>query len=1002
MTSFRKINNLTGWILFIIATLVYALTVERTASFWDSGEFIAVSYKLEVPHPPGAPFFLLIGRLFSFLAAGDVYDVAYWINMVSVLSSGFTILFLFWSITLLSKKILKVEEGKETLYQTCLMMGSGIVGSLIYTFSDSFWFSATEAEVYGMSSFFTAFVFWAILKWELIENESAANRWFILIAYMMGLSIGVHLLNLVTIPAMGLIYYFHKHETTTKGIIATFLISGAIIVLVLVGIIPGIPSLAGSFEVFFVNNIGLPFGSGVIILSLLVIGGIVYGIIYSVKKEKPLLNTAMLCLTFILIGYASYALIVIRSNFNPPIDENNPDNIISVVSYLKREQYGSRPLLYGQYFDAELVDQKEGDPVYERGKSEYVIADRKIENIYDPKRTTILPRAYSAQEDHKELYRQWMGLKEGENPNFGDNLWFLFRYQIGHMYMRYFMWNFAGRESDIKEAGWLMPWDTKQGLPESLANNKAHNNYFMLPLILGLIGLFFQYRHDPKGFSVVLVLFLLTGIGLVLYLNSPPVEPRERDYIYVGSFYAFAMWAGFGVIAITRFIGQFLKNGISAPIAATALCLIAPIIMGVMNWDDHDRSNRYFSVDSAKNFLASCAPNAILFTGGDNDTFPLWYAQEVEGFRTDVRVIVLSYFNTDWYIQQMTRQAYESDPLPFSLEEANYKQGGPNDYLPYVENPNVKASAINLKQYLDLIKKNSSALRLPGARTSYNTVPARALYLNVDTAKVLNIKQQELTESGEIITKDASIIPADKQDLLTSQMLFRLKGRALEKKDLMILDLIANSNWERPIYFNNTSLQGVNIDLRKYVVQEGNAYRLLPLENPDPNGELVNTNIMFDNMMENFYWRELNNPKVYYNEDYRNFALNHRSSFNSLAEALLQEGNKEEARKVLNKSLEEMPDASIPYDYVTAQSVQLLFRAGEEEKAIQIAETVGDRADKMLSYMQEENIRGGYERQKNLIILNELSRSLKNAGKNDMAKKYEDAFVKHYNTLSSN
>ena len=999
MISYKKLNNLTGWFTFLIATVVYALTVEETASFWDCGEFIAVSYKLEVPHPPGAPFYLLIGRMFSFLAGGDVTEVAYWINMISVLSSGFTILFLFWSITLLGKKILKVKEGEETFHQTLLLMGAGLIGSLAYTFSDSFWFSATEAEVYAMSSFFTAFVFWAILKWELITDESAANRWLILIAYMMGLSIGVHLLNLVTIPALGMIYYFHKHTPTRRGILLTLAISFGIILLVMYAIIPGLPSLAGSFEVFFINNIGLPFGSGVIILGLLIIGGIVYGIIYSIRKEKPILNTAILCLSFIILGYASYAIIVIRSSYDPPIDENDPETIISFVSYLKREQYGSRPLFHGQYFDAELVDQKQGAPVYERGEDEYIVADYKVENVYDPERTTILPRIYSTQADHKELYRRWIGLRENEKPNFTDNLVFLFRYQLGHMYMRYFMWNFAGRESDIKEATWLMPWDTDKGVPETIANNKARNNYYMLPLLLGIVGLFYQYRKDPKSFVVVFFLFLLTGVALVLYLNSPPVEPRERDYIYVGSFYAFAMWIGFGVMGIARFLAQFVKNKKAVPILATTIALIVPIVMAVEGWDDHDRSNRYFSVDSAKNFLASCAPNAILFTGGDNDTFPLWYAQEVEGFRTDVRVIVLSYFNTDWYIEQMTRPAYESEPLPFSLDKTNYKQGGPNDYLPYVENPNVQG-AINLTQYLNLIQKNSPALKLRGSMSSYNTVPSREFYVNVDTAHVLNLQHKVFDENGEIVTENQGIIPGDKQDLMVDRMFLRLKGSALEKKDLMILDLIATNNWERPIYFNNTSLQGVNIDVRNYVVQEGNAYRLLPVENPDTNTELVNTDVMYDNMMDQFFWRELDNPDVYYNEDYRNFALNHRSSFNSLAETLLQEGQREKAREVLNKSLEVMPDASIPYDYVTAQSVQLLFQVGEEEKAMEIAEIVGDRADEMLNYLTENDVQGGYERQKRLIILNELARSLKNAGKNELAQKYEEAFMRHYNQMS--
>ncbi|MEK6478067.1 DUF2723 domain-containing protein [Catalinimonas sp. 4WD22] len=1007
LDNYKNINNLVGWLVFIIATVTYALTVEETASFWDCGEFIAVSYKLEVPHPPGAPFFLLLGRMFSFLALGNEQMVAFWINMLSVVSSGFTILFLFWSITMLSKKILKVTHGAETREQTVLLIGSGLIGSLAYTFSDSFWFSATEAEVYALSSFFTAFVFWAILKWELIEDTSAANRWLVLIAYMMGLSIGVHLLNLVTIPALGLIYYFHNYKnTTTKGVVTTLIISLVIIGLIMVGIIPGLPSLAGTLEVFFVNNLSMPFGSGVVFLLLVLGGGLIYGLYYSYKQGKVIMNTALICLTFILIGYSSYSLVLIRSAYDPPIDENDPETIISFVSYLKREQYGSRPLLYGQYFTAELVDQENGAPIYEKGEDEYIITDYKLENTYDPKESTIFPRAYSTQDNHVELYRNWMGLRPNEKPNFADNLYYFFRYQVGHMFMRYFMWNFAGRESDIKDAGWLAPWEGNDDLPYSIATNKARNNFFMLPLILGLIGLFYQYKKDLKGFSVIGLLFILTGIALVVYLNSPPVEPRERDYIYVGAFYAFAIWIGFGVIALAKFIGQFMKNKMATGAVATILCLAVPTVMAAQGWDDHDRSNRYFSVDSARNFLASCAPNAILFTGGDNDTFPLWYVQEVEGFRTDVRVIVLSYFNTDWYIEQMTRPAYESEPLPFTLTKENYKQGGPNDYLPYVERPNIKG-AINLEQFLRLVRENSQALKIPNARASYNTVPAQTFFLDINTYDVnesesASSNADDTTEvAAQIPAHLAEIIPADMQDNYIDRMYLDLKGRALEKKDLMILDLIAANKWERPIYFNNTSLMGVNLDFRPYVVQEGNTFRLLPIENPNPNNEFVNTEVMYKNMMENFFWRELSNPDVYYNEDYRNFALNHRSSFNTLARNLIQQGDIERAKAVLNKSLEEIPDVTIPFDYVSSQTLPLLFEVGEDEKAIEMAQVLGDRADEMLTYLYPRSQGQNVEIQKQLIILNGVTQALNRAGQSELGQKYDDMLNRHYNQINS-
>lgn len=976
MSDFNKINNITGWALFVLSTTVYALTVEPTASYWDCGEFISVSYKLEVPHPPGAPLFLLIGRLFSFLAFGDTQEVAYWINMLSVVSSGATILFLFWSITHLAQKLVP-EEGE---WKNLLIIGSGAVGALAYTFSDSFWFSAVEAEVYGMSSFFTAFVVWAMLKWENIDDPSRQNKWMILIAYMIGLSIGVHLLNLVALPALGLIYYFKKREKPSfKGILTTLAISGLIILVIMEGIIPGLPSFAGTMEVFFVNNIGLPFGSGVIILIVTLLSALVYGIYYSIKIQNAALNTVLLCFAFILIGYSSYSLVLIRSNYNPPIDENNPESLLSFVSYLKREQYGSRPLLKGQLFTAEITDQKQGDPVYRKGEEKYEIADYKMDYVYDPEHTSILPRAWSNAPHHVSKYREILGLRQGIKPSFMDNMYFMFRHQLGTMYFRYFMWNFSGRESDIQGADWMGIPAALKKVPSALEENKARNIFFSIPLIIGLIGLFFQYYKDPYNFFFVAMLFFLTGAAIVLYLNSPPVEPRERDYIYAGSYYAFAFWIGFGVIGLFRGLSMFVKNGTVAATIAILICLSAPAIMASEGWDDHDRSDRYFSVDSAKNFLASCAPNAIIFTGGDNDTFPLWYVQEVEGFRTDVRVIVLSYFNTDWYIEQMMRPAYKSKPLPFGLTKKHYIQGGPNDYLPLVERQNI-TGAMSTVQFLKLVKEEHPALQISASFSSYNSVPSKNFYLNVDTTAILA----------------KGIIPEAKKHLLTDKMKWTLKGRALEKKDLAILDLIVNNNWERPIYFNNTSLAGVNLNIRQYMVQEGMAFRLLPLENPDASELLIDTEMMYDNMMNNFFWRELDNPEVYYSEDYRNFVLNHRAAFNTLAEALVAEGKMDKAKEVVLRCLETIPDEVIRLDHFSVQQIGLLLAFDEEEKAIEMADLMATRADEMLTYLFENNLADQYELQKNLIQLSEIARAFKATNNNDLAAKYEQMFRKHY------
>lgn len=990
--KFQKINNYTGWFAFTVALVTYWLTFEETASYWDCGEFIAVSYKLEVSHPPGAPLFMLLGRVFSFLALGDVSKVAYWINFLSVLASAFTILFLFWSITLFGRKLMGLANQEQpNAGQTLTLMGAGLVGALAYTFSDSFWFSAVEAEVYAMSSLFTAVVVWGILRWELIEDEAAANRWLIFVAYIMGLSIGVHLLNLVTLPALGLIFYFKKFKPGPWGIVATLAICTFIVLFINDFIVPGLPSLAGNFEIFFVNTLGLPFGSGVIVFGLLFITGVYFGIRYSQQNNKVILNTFLLSTTFILIGYLSYATIVIRSNFDPPINENAPKDVMSFVRYLKREQYGSRPLLYGPYFTAQLIDIKQGAPVYTKGKDKYEITDRKLEYVYEPDQQSILPRAWNP--EHKKSYQRILGLAEGEKPSFSQNLYYMFKHQIGTMYMRYFFWNFAGRESDEQGAGIIGPWNWFEDVPEVIDANRGRNNFFAIPLIIGLIGMFYQFVRDTKNFSVVALLFIMLGIAIVVYLNSPPEEPRERDYIYAGSYYAFTFWIGLAVIALAESFKSFLKNQRVAAITATLICMAAPVIMAAEGWDDHNRSNRFFSVDSAKNYLASCAPNAILFTGGDNDTFPLWYVQEVEGFRTDVRVIVLSYYNTDWYIEQSMAKKNDSEAMPYSIDLKNYIQGGPNDYLRYSD---MGIKTIDVRQYLDLLNKNYPQLRYENG----NLVPSKVFTLPVDKDKV----------------EAMGIIPEGMDSLLVDQMRWNLVGNGMYKSDLALMDVIATNNWERPIYLNNTSLAQIRIDLRPYAVEEGLTYRILPVKNPNKNLDFVNTKVMYDNMINKFQYRGLNDPDVYYNDDYRGFVLNHRSAFNTLAEALLYEydvetaqgpaetvviegqpaENKfEMARKALLFSIEKMPDEAIPYDFTAVSTIQLLFRVGETEKAVEMARTVGRRADEMVGYMLKQGSPLTLDLQRNLYILSNLQLILYENGQTELAKQIEDSYLKY-------
>ncbi|MEX2513740.1 MAG: DUF2723 domain-containing protein [Cyclobacteriaceae bacterium] len=984
MLNYARVNNITGWTVFFIAFITYLMTVEETASFWDPGEFIAVAYKLQVPHPPGAPFFLLVYRMFSFLALGDGLEIAYWMNVGSALFSAFTILFLFWTITLLARKLFGLKVGEEAKSQTLSIMGAGIVGALTYTFTDSFWFSAVEAEVYAMSSFFMAIVIWAFLKWDVIKDVRAENQYMIFIAYLVGLSIGVHLLNLVTLPALALVVYFKKYKKhSLKGGVIAFLLGGVALVIINNIIIPGLPSLAGSMEIFFVNSLGLPFGSGIILFSLLFLGGLIAAILYSIKNKKVILNTLLICLTFVLIGYGSYALIVIRANADPVINENNPKDIISFVSYLKREQYGYRPLLHGQYFTADIIDQKEGAPIYAKGEEKYEIVDYQLENVYDPEKTTILPRIYSTQERHKQIYRSKLGLREGQDPNFVDNILFMLDHQLGHMYWRYFMWNFSGRESDFSDAPFLSIWDTiSTDFPEYIKNNKAHNNYYMLPIILGLIGLFFQAKYDPKSFWLTMMLFLMMGVVLVLYLNSPPVEPRERDYIYVGSFYAFAIWIGFSVLAIARQIGKFNKNLVSAALISTLIALPVPVLMAFQNWNDHDRSDRYFSVDSARNFLASCAPNAILFTGGDNDTFPLWYVQEVEGFRTDVRVIVLSYFDTDWYVEQMTRPVNQSAALEFTLEYDNFKKGT-NDVL-YITD---RLESLPLREYLKLLKNKSDLLKLSSSRSgSINTVPSSVLTLNVDEAQLNNL----------------DVVPEVYEDLIIPDLNIRLKGNYVTKGNLMLLDLIATNNWERPIYFNNTSLATIGFDMSDHVVMEGLTYRLLPIQKPDNQEELVNTDLAYINVMEKFAFRGMDNPSSYFDDEYRRFTSNHRSVLNSITIALLDKGEEEKARDIQRLSLERFPNEAIPYDLANGQAVPLLFELGMEDEALDIIDVMTLKSVEMMDFYAETGRPLDREASISMEMLRYFIPVLKEKGFDERATELQNEFDRIFGEMGGN
>lgn len=955
MQSFKRLNNLTGWLVFLISFITYTLTVEPTASFWDCGEFIACAFKLQVPHPPGAPLFLLLGRMFSLLAMGNLEKVAFWVNMLSVVSSAFTILFLHWTIVMIGRKVMNKRFEDLTSNEGYLLLFAGFVGSLVYTFSDTFWFSAVEAEVYAMSSFFTAIVVWAAFKWELQEDEATANRWILFIAYLVGLSIGVHLLNLVTLPALALIYYFKKESKPNLkgGIIACF-VGLVILGIINSGVIPGLPSIAFQFELFFVNSLGFSYGSGAISFLFLFIAAIVFGIYYSYQKQKLVLNVALFSLVFVLIGYSTYTVALVRSGYNPPINENDPSNILNFLKYLKREQYGERSLIYGPVYTAQIEAFENGDPVYKMKDGKYEVYTNKPKYVYEKDQQMLLPRVYSTQGQHVALYQEMLGLPPGQKPTFGDNLKFMFTHQMGHMYMRYLLWNFVGRTSDYQDAWALNTFEDTSKMPDHLKNNKARNNYYFLPIILVLLGFYLLYNKNEKDFLVTILMFVLSGIALVVYLNSPPSEPRERDYIYVGSFYFLAIWAGLGVMQLSEWITKFVKSGAAKWSMVAVLGLAAPVIMAAQNWDDHDRSGRYHQIDFAKNLLNSCAPNAILFTGGDNDTFPLWYLQEVEGFRTDVRVCNLSLLGTDWYIDQMKRKTYLSEALPIKLSKELFLEGI-NDQIMYNENPGI--AAMSLPDYLELVRNNDQRIK---AQTQsgemINTFPCDSVVVPVDAAKLASSKW----------------FPKDFLPFVNATLAWKLPSKNIFKGELIQLEIIANNavnGWQRPIYFASTLPGEQYLGLKESMQLEGYAYRLMPFKIAGAKDGFVNSKIMANNFLHKMYWRNLDNEKVYYHGDFYLGipSVTARLNVYRLADQLIREGDLALAKKVLDHLDKVMPNKVIPYDQFSASMVGLYLACKDEKKAMEMANTIVRRNDKALNYYFENDI-GHYQRDIQLAL----------------------------------
>ena len=1047
MKQFKLVDNIMGWLAFLIAAFVYCSTIEPTASFWDCPEFITTGYKLEIGHPPGAPFFMLTANLFSHFAS-DPTQVARMVNTMSALLSATCILFLFWTITHLTRKLILKDWSSLTTSKLIAIEASGLVGALIYTFSDTFWFSAVEGEVYAYSSAFTAVVFWLILKWEDHADEPHSDRWLILIMYMTGLSIGVHLLNLLCVSAIVLVFYYRKFPNATlKGSLVALAISFVLIAAILYGVVPGIITVGGWFELFFVNTLGCPFNTGVIIYVILLVSTVIWAIYESYvnksfkrsnisfvlsvamlgvpfygygwsaffigvvvlavlwfvvnrqiiidKTKKPFVsarikNTVLLCMLMLMIGYSSYAVIIIRSSANPPMDQNSPEDIFTLGSYLSRDQYGDNPLVYGQAYTSQVQldiedgmckpHMVEGAPIYQRKekasadeKDSYFIVSRKRDYKYA--QNMLFPRMWSS--SHAEAYESWMGGVDGKQvpydrcgelisvkvPTMMENLRFFLSYQCNFMYWRYFMWNFAGRQNDIQGNGelehgnWIsgisfldnMRLGDQSKLPDDLKNNKGHNVFYCLPLLLGLIGLFWQAYRGQRGirqFWVVFFLFFMTGLAIVLYLNQTPMQPRERDYAYAGSFYAFAIWCGIGVAAIIDLLKKYLKlNGTAVAAVVSILCLLVPIQMASQTWDDHDRSGRYVCRDFGQNYLMSMQDkgNPIIFTNGDNDTFPLWYNQEVEGVRTDARVCNLSYLATDWYIDQMCRDAYDSPAVPITWPRLDYCSGT-NEYV------EVRPEAKN--QILELYKTNPNEAKVAfgdnpfelknimkhwvrSKDEDFHFIPTDTLYVTID--------KEAVKKSGMMMAADS----------IPDRMVISLKGKnALYKNDLMMLEILAQCNWTRPIYVATTVGAENYMNLGDNFVQEGLANRITPFTTNVAGAKNFDTERVYTNMMTRFKYGGLEKKGIYLDETVMRMCYTHRRLFAQLALHLIAEGKLDKAKKTLAYAEKVIPSYNVPMNYLSGglDIAKAYAHLGNKAKATETLKAIFDNSHQYMRW----------------------------------------------------
>ncbi|WP_282133931.1 glycosyltransferase family 117 protein [Seonamhaeicola maritimus] len=1029
--NFKKWNTLLGWFSFLIALITYSLTVEPTVSFWDAGEYILTSAKLQVGHPPGAPLFQMLGAFFSMFAF-EPSQVGFMMNMMSAVASAFTILFMFWTITLLLKKLVGSSDDNQP--KSMAILGSGLVGSLAFTFTDSFWFNAVETEVYAMATLIMSVLFWLGLRWEQDMDTPRGNRWLILISFVIGLSFGVHFMGLLTIPAIGLIYYFKNYKTVTlKNFIIANAVSVAVLLFIFKLLAPNILKIFSVSEIFFINTIGLPFNSGTVIAGILLVALIYYGLKYTRQKQYNHLNTGILCLTFVIIGFSTWLMLPIRANANVVVNENNPSSARELLAYYNLEQYPETHLFYGPMFTDQYASLDEnnpyidGKPKYEKDeeKGEYIIVNdwKNSRQNYNSEHASILPRMWSS--EHADNYMMFSGflnfklkpelqmdnelramvanfkkevmegnvdyedysnfLKQNavryfdvEKPSLGSNLAYMFEYQLGYMYWRYFMWNFAGRQDDIQgkyddHGNWISgikPLDvwhlgvSQDNLPSDVENNKARNTYYLLPLILGLIGFFFLFNKDKKLFWVMLVFFLFTGIAIQVYTNVRPFEPRERDYSVVGSFYVFALWIGFGVYAIYDTLKNHIPKKLAAPITTIVCLILVPGILAANNWDDHDRSDKYTARSMAKKYLDSCAENAILFTIGDNDTFALWYAQEIEGYRTDVRIVNTSLFQTDWYIDQMKHKAYESDPVPSQLTHEHYKHGT-NDYVRIAP---ISQDTIQIKEALNFISSDNPKTRFKFylqnfAQEDISRYPSQELnnrYLPTQFLR-LPVNKDNALKHGIVKEKDAHKM-LDYIDI-------KLSGGALYKNRLLMLDIVANNEWKRPIYFTGGSFGDDDyIWMKDYLQLDGMCYKLVPIKTPVDRANpfdmgRVDADLMYEKV-KTWDWGNSGSPDIYHDVETRKNSITYRGNLARLMEQLINENKLNEAEEVADIAMTNMPVNYFGYYTLLEPYISAYYEVGNKEKAQKLFKDVAVKYQENLKYystLKQQNQERAFE-----------------------------------------